>query len=90
MGDDSALLLTPFLPLNDFAAACRTSRTKVYALIRQGRVSAVKHGKSTLIKETPGWFLNTLPRFMPATMKAGPGRGNRGPMSVPAQLSATI
>jgi hypothetical protein len=80
MGDDSPLLLTqPFLPVNDFAVATRSSRSKVYSWIRQGRVTAVKNGKSTLIKETPGYFLNTLPRFMPGTgtVKPGPGRGHK-------------
>jgi hypothetical protein len=82
MSDDSPLFLTqPFLPINDFATATRSSRTKVYRWISEGRVTAVKNGKTTLIKETPGWFLNTLPRFVPGTMPPGPGRGHKGSMT---------
>ena len=77
MNDAPLLLHKPFLPLNDFAAETRSSRRKVYRFIAEGRVTAVKNGKSTLIRETPAAFLNSLPQFTPGAMPPGPGRPKR-------------
>ena len=50
-------------PINDFAAATGIGRTKIYAEIRAGRLTAVKVGARTLIPHAAGQaWLKALPK----------------------------
>lgn len=69
----------PFLPIHRWAAATRASTGKARRSLNDGTISAVKNGKSTLIRQTPREYLESLPAYQPGSMPAGPGRGHRRP-----------
>jgi hypothetical protein len=73
----------PYLPIRRFAAATNSSVGKVRRLLNNGKLHAVHDGLITKIVETPSQYLAFLPPYLPGEggMKAGPGRGLRGPWS---------
>lgn len=77
MTDISVDLNRPYLRLRKWAVAVDSSPSKVRGLLNAGRITGVKNGKDTLIKETPAQYLSTLPAYQPGTMPAGPGRGHK-------------
>jgi hypothetical protein len=76
---------TPFLPIQRFAVAINASAASVRRKLDACVLHAVKDGKITKIVETPNQYLTFLPPYRPGSgaLKAGPGRGRRGPMSEP-------
>ena len=91
MSDFPADFNAPFLPIRRFAAAAKSSPAKVRRLLDAGRLHAVKDGKATKVVESPNQYLTSLPAYQPGsgTMKAGPGRGKRGPASEPLRRFPT-
>ena len=85
MSDVPADFNTPFLPIRRWSAAANSSVATARRLLDAGRLHAVKDGKVTKIVETPNQYLTFLPPYCPGSgaMKAGPGRGRRGPMLEP-------
>ena len=75
----------PFLPIRRFAVSINASAATVRRLLDAGRLHAVKDGMVTKVVETPNQYLTFLPPYRPGSgaLKAGPGRGRRGPMSGP-------
>ena len=83
MSDFPADFNTPFLPLARFAVASNSSEATVRRKLDAGLLHAVKDGKITKVVETPNEHLTFLPPYRPGSgaMKAGPGRGKRGPIA---------
>jgi len=72
--DPNVLFITPFLPVREFGRVTGMSPKKTYDLLSVGRITAVKNGGRTLVRETPAAFLNALPAFVPGQGRPGPGR----------------
>jgi hypothetical protein len=81
---------TPYLPLRRFADATQSSPATVRRKLDAGKLHGVKDHGCTRIVETPNQYLSFLPAYQPGSgaLKAGPGRGRRGPMSGPLRNSA--
>jgi hypothetical protein len=92
MSDLPADFNTPYLPLRRFGDAIQSSVATVRRKLDAGKLHAVKDGGCTRIVETPNQYLAFLPPYRPGSgaLKAGPGRGRRGPMSGPLKNSARV
>jgi hypothetical protein len=90
MSDIPADFNTPYLPIRRFAVATNSSAATVRRKLDAGALHAVHDGQITKIIETPNQYLTFLPAYRPGSgaMRAGPGRGHRGPMARTLENSA--
>ena len=66
--DQNPLFFQPGLPIVEFTAVSRLSRGRVYGLLRDGKLTARKCGRITIVDQSPAEFIATLPAYTPGAL----------------------